>query len=263
MTQSPLQKALVSSVCISGALFAVATAPLMLYRSQLIEVQVQNRSVLATEVNALAGPYLGLAGAFSAALGLSALGVTGWRLAASQSENEKAKSTELKRNLLVCQAELERVKFSDARLKAQGLDTFLEPQSVPATAPVPASTYHITSTASPEPVLVGHGSSRNPQNGLASSGSAALLTVSDSQNGKASAGYAALANGLVAQSIVDRATSLVNDKAPQTQAREASNSSEGSPKNKLDALLNQLQDLATQVEDMRAGGSVQQMNPPA
>jgi hypothetical protein len=105
-----------------------------------VEVNVRNQPVFENELNALAGPYLGVAGTVSVALGIGVLGISGWRAAGSQSEVEKAKSSELERNLLACKAELERIKFSDARLQNEKLGDFLQPEHPPVPQPRQAIT---------------------------------------------------------------------------------------------------------------------------
>jgi hypothetical protein len=156
MALSPLQKSFLASAGISSILFGIATAPIAFFGSHPIEVQVRNQPVLDTEISDLAGPYLGIAGAVSAALGLSILGVGGWRSAANQSETERTKRFDLEQSLLTREAELERIKFSDARLKAENFDKFMQPEGDSAlqhqsTLPefVPASTpYGVPQSAS-------------------------------------------------------------------------------------------------------------------
>lgn len=144
MTLSSVQKALILSTCVSGGMFAAAAVPFAMVSSQPVEVQLQNESVFASDLSALSGPYLGAAGVFSVALGAGILGVSGWSLSASKSEQEKAKASELERNLSACKTALERMQFSDTRLKSQNLGTFLEPQT--SSHPQP------TTKASPTPV---------------------------------------------------------------------------------------------------------------
>lgn len=152
MPLSPLQKALLSSLCISGAVFTVSTAPLAMYRSQSLQVQVQNESVFAAELDALAGPYIGIASAISLLIGAGVLGISGWRTAAKESEVEQARAAELERNLLASKAELERVKFSEARLKAQGLEGFLETDAAVMPPSSLASTHTSATSVLPEPL---------------------------------------------------------------------------------------------------------------
>lgn len=146
MSLSPLQKSLLTSASIGSVLFGILTIPLAAYRSLPVEVNIRNQPVFENELNALAGPYLGVAGTVSVALGIGILGISGWQAAGTQSEVEKAKRSELERNLIACKAELERIKFSDARLQNEKLGDFLQPEHPPVTqqhqASTPQPVYH-------------------------------------------------------------------------------------------------------------------------
>jgi hypothetical protein len=128
MSLSPLQKSLLASASVGSVIFGVSTIPLAANSSLPVEVKVRNQPVFEDEMNALAGPYLGVAGTVSIAVGIGILGMSGWRSAASHSESEKVKRSELEKNLLACKAELERIKFSDARLQNEKLGDFLQPE---------------------------------------------------------------------------------------------------------------------------------------
>ncbi|NJL86722.1 MAG: hypothetical protein HC886_13300 [Leptolyngbyaceae cyanobacterium SM1_1_3] len=221
MTLSPLQKTFISSVFISSALFTIATVPLAVFRSQPVEVRLQNQSVFSSELNTITGPYLGITGAFSAALGMGIFGIGGWRFAASKSEAEKAKASELERSLTTYQAELERIKFSEARLKAQNLEGFLEPHnpSVAQMAVTPAA--RISSPIHSEPEMVQHRQVSVVQGDLLVNDTKTLMIVPELENGKA----------------------------------QISHGQSTAPENQIDLVLHQLRDLAAQVEDLRSGNS--------
>lgn len=129
MSSSSVQNSLVPAICITGAAFTVTTIPLALFRSEVVEVQLQNQPIFASEVRDLAGPYLGFSGLVSAAMGATVLGFSGWRQSARQSDSIRHQLSDLQRNLQVKQAELEEIKFSSARLRNQNLDIFLESSS--------------------------------------------------------------------------------------------------------------------------------------
>lgn len=268
MTLSPLQKSFVSSLCVGSTVFTAAAVPLAVFGSQSVEVQMQNQPVFASEMRALAGPYLGLAGTFSAAVGAGIMGMSGWRLAARRSEADKAKSSELERSLLAYQAELERIKFSDARLKAQALEAFLEQDQVPnsseASAPMPAAA---PAVAEPTPSLAavpatqhktlstnsGHTAGQTPSYGVLDrvmrEASAAQYLVSQPTAVAPGADAALTSTPLTAvSSHSDRPRPVM----PMPQRPEAPS------ENKVDVLLHQLRDVAAQLEDLqRAGNSTQ------
>ncbi|MBE7383499.1 MAG: hypothetical protein F6J95_019040 [Leptolyngbya sp. SIO1E4] len=257
MTLSPLQKALVSSVCVSGALFTATTVPLAMFRSQPVEVQVQNQPVFESELNALAGPYLGVAGTFSVALGASILGMTGWRLAASKSEAEQAKSSELKRDLLAYQAELERIKFSDARLKAQDLEAFLEPHQSAGIQPA-AMPIHQQAAAP----VVQHNSS-TVRNTVLAAEKKPLTAVPTPQGSEPQTLHNANDLKTIKQSVLELvmhqlqepAATMANQAAADKPSAHVPSRLEKASENQLESVLHQLHTLAEQVEDLRASGS--------
>ncbi|MGP1375225.1 MAG: hypothetical protein ACTS3T_20520 [Almyronema sp.] len=286
MTVSPLQKALISSVCISSALFTVATAPLALFRSQPIEVQMQNKSVFASEISALAGPYLGIAGVFSVALGTSILGISGWRSAASKSEAEKAKSSELERNLSAYQAELERIKFSDVRLKAQNLEGFLEPQTAITAHSASAPAAEAAAAKSAAPAFWNQAQTFAFQHGFSASEKKPLSAIPAAPKSEAKAQPSPTAEEefeLVMQRLQELAMQVMTKQAPSAAESEATVATAPEPlpavafthghlgkqsihasrhlepvaDNQFDLVLYQLHNLAAQVEDLRAGGSSQ------
>lgn len=130
MPTSSIQRALIPAACVAGTVFAASTAPLAMFKSEVIEVELQNRPLFAAEIRDLAGPYLGVVGIVSVSVGASIMGFSGWRQAARKTEAAESKLSGLQRDLLAQQTALEEIKFSDARLRAQHLDIFLESPSV-------------------------------------------------------------------------------------------------------------------------------------
>ena len=127
MVQSPFARSLVISACVSGVVFSIATAPFALFKSNIIGVEVQNRDVYSAELKYLAGPYLALSGGMSAAVGLGIFGLMGLRQSTRKIAEAESAQQEIVRSLAVNQAELERIKFSEARLRSQNLNAFLQP----------------------------------------------------------------------------------------------------------------------------------------
>ena len=125
MTSSSLQSSLLPAVGVAGTIFAAATLPFVLYSSQVVELELQNQPVLSTELKYLSGPYLGITGAVSATVGLSILGLTGWRQAVRKTEAAEEKISSLQQDLIRHRSELEQIKFSKSRLQAKNLDAFL------------------------------------------------------------------------------------------------------------------------------------------
>ena len=131
MSQSPFARAFITSACVAGAVFTASTLPLALTKSKVVDIELQNQTLFSSEVQDLATPYLSLSGAFSIALGFGVFGILGWQNSARKLSRIQGESTELARELAIHQAELERIKFSESRLKTQSLATFLIPDTAP------------------------------------------------------------------------------------------------------------------------------------
>jgi hypothetical protein len=171
MALSPLQKSLLTSICASSVLFGISAAPLAIFRTQPIEVQIKNKTVLESEVSNLAGPYLAISGAICAALSFGVLGVSGWRSAASKSEVAQGKNSALENSLLACKAELERIKFSESRLKAENLGEFIRPDMPAPVHQKETALQRLSEVPEPQPVVVSQNqfassNGRSAKNGL-------------------------------------------------------------------------------------------------
>lgn len=235
MALSPLQKSLLASTCVSSVLFAVSTAPLAFFNSLPIEVQVRNQSFFSGEVNDLAGPYLGITGAISVALGAGILGISGWRSASNRIESEKGKNTELERNLLSCKAELERIKFSEARLKTEHLEEFLEAKPFPQRQAAPA--YHVSAVTTPAPYELAH--------------SRTGISHQPSQQSNGHQPYKILAS-------TERTVSSQPVELDRNGSRASlSPNREKAADNQLEVVLDQIRDLMERVESLQAENSDQ------
>lgn len=266
MSLSPMQKSILLSTSVSSVLFGVSTVPLALYSSSPLEVQFRNQPVFDNEMKALAGPYLGLAGTVSVALGVGFLGMSGWRSAATQSETEKSKRSDLEKHLLACKAELERIKFSDARLQTEKLGDFLQPERVPApqrqSAPARAvspSSYQVISSPTPNR---SHGIAGNHSLAAANPPRHPAATTFQPQGaGMHTAGTVTepqptkpqlyTANAQVAQHL--GASPITKAATPKPPAQQADMGSE----REIQVMLKQLSDLMARVESLQDGGANQ------
>ncbi len=125
MSQSPFARSLFVAACVSGAIFSATAAPLAMFKSNTVGIELQNKSIYSSELKYLAGPYLALAGGVSAAIGLGAFGLMGWRQSSRKLVGVESARQVMARDLAVHQAELERIKFSEARLRNANLNSFL------------------------------------------------------------------------------------------------------------------------------------------
>lgn len=238
MTTLPIQRALIPAVCIAGSVFAASTAPLAMYRSEVVEVELQNQSLFTAEVRDLAAPYLGTVGIVSAAIGASIMGFSGWRQSARKSEAAESKLSSLQREMLAQQVELEKVKFSDSRLRSQQLDAFLAPAPEEAHRPPIAAMPTRMAQTSAAPMA------KAP---AAPKPAAAVPYVSYPQQTAAAAELNPVKDK--AMMALSAAQSYASYSRPNDGVGE---DTAGAPKGtQLEQLLNQLKELTNQVEELR------------
>ncbi|NMF84919.1 hypothetical protein [Nodosilinea sp. P-1105] len=127
MSHSPFACSLFTSACVAGAIFSASAIPFALFKSNTINIELQNRSVYSSEIQHLAAPYLAVSSGFSVAVGMGIFGLLGWRHSARKLATVESNNAELTRSLTIHQAELERIKFSEARLGLHDLKPFLQP----------------------------------------------------------------------------------------------------------------------------------------
>lgn len=252
MTSSSIQRSFIPAACIAGALFAASTVPLAVFRSEVVAIELQNRPLFSAELRDLAGPYLGITGAVSASIGISIMGFAGWRQAARKSSTTESQLSGLQGNLQTKQLELEELKFSEARLRSQNLDAFLEPalsevQPGPSRAPLAAvaSTQTAIGTGAPSP-------------------RSQVVSINPPQPGSG-VSYQVLAERLplAGTENVVKGKAMMSLSAAQSYASYSrSNGTVGSQltgKNpagtQLDQLLAQLKEISHQVEELRTGTS--------
>jgi hypothetical protein len=141
MSQSSFAHSLLASTCVTGIIFSATALPFAALKSNVVNVEIQNQPIFSSELQYLAAPYLAVAGGMSVAVGVGVFGVLGWRHSARKLSTIESNKAELTKTLAVHQAELERIKFSDARLRNQNLNAFLQPETPwqKASGPIPPS----------------------------------------------------------------------------------------------------------------------------
>jgi hypothetical protein len=106
-------------------------------------------------MNELAVPYLGFISAVSLGAGLTSFAIGGWLRSSRKSAQVEEEVSELKQNLHSKEAQLEELKFSDARLEAASLGFFLQDETAigsPEPVSAPAKTLNTPAIAVAQPV---------------------------------------------------------------------------------------------------------------
>jgi hypothetical protein len=126
MTASLLKKFLLPPALLSASIFCSLTLPLAFLGSKPIEIQLQKEPIFAGQIKDIATPYLGLATAISLGACVTSIAVTGWRQSVHQKNQIKQQLDDLQLLLKANEAQLDELKLDELRLKATGLDCFLE-----------------------------------------------------------------------------------------------------------------------------------------
>lgn len=129
-----LNRLLCASSLLAGAVFAIATVPIANFQAQAFEVQPQNKSLLSTNVQDFAVPYLVGVGFVSLGTGFTVLTLGGWRQTSRQLSESQSMIDQLKQENTEKNAALEKLKFSEKNLRKLGLDMFLDEKEVLASS---------------------------------------------------------------------------------------------------------------------------------
>ena len=119
-------KSLLSSCALTGVVFAASLAPLALFGQKPVTVQVGQRPVFSGQLRDLSTPYLGLAVSTSLGAGLVALAFAGWRQSSRQVSRVERQLAELDQQVQEKSALFDDLAFSEAKLKALWLESFLQ-----------------------------------------------------------------------------------------------------------------------------------------
>ena len=119
-------KLLVPATLAAGTVFSVFTAPLAIYGSQKLEIQLREERIFEGELREIATPYLAFAGLLSLGTGIALCAVAGWRHSAQQFEEAEKLLTEAERKLKQKEAQLQETLLSETYLMDSGLRFFLD-----------------------------------------------------------------------------------------------------------------------------------------
>jgi hypothetical protein len=119
-------KSLFSASLLAGVVFSIAVTPLALLGAKPLTIQFGQRPVFAGQLRDLSMPYLSVVTTASLGLGVASLALAGWRQSSQQISQYAKKMSELDQQLQEKKALIEDLAFSEAKLKALGLETFLD-----------------------------------------------------------------------------------------------------------------------------------------
>ncbi|MEB3210667.1 MAG: hypothetical protein VKL39_04910 [Leptolyngbyaceae bacterium] len=281
---------LLSSSVLSGAVFSAATIPMLAMGDQPIEINLGGEPFFIGTVDDLAAPYLGLVTAASLGMGVTTLSVLGWSQSSSKATRSEDKIMQLRKDLRDRESAIEQLRFSDARLEAAGLGSFIDddnvhsefeqPQHFPSAEPAPAP----QPVAQAQPYAATYQVVRSVGNGDRPVGQArqnaqpttqahqrqvqrirvpAQATAAPSHNGSQRMAQAAVKPPLPPQPKFQQAPSSAvashtrsNGSPARPQGHAVPATTGESHPDQLNDLLAQMQNLMSQVEQMQQGTAV-------
>lgn len=146
---------LLASSLFAATVFSAATFPLAAMGSQPLTIQLEEQPVFAGQIKELAGPYVGLATIISLGAGAASMAMMSWGQSSRKLGRTEDEVSALRQELQNKESQIERLKFSDSKLSAAGLESFLDPEAVAPSAALPVSTTefvaeHPTTLSTPE-----------------------------------------------------------------------------------------------------------------
>lgn len=117
---------LLSSSMLSGAVFCACTLPMAALDSKPVTIQIDDDPLFVGQLKELAAPYLGLATVASLGMGVMSFSVMGWSQSSGKLSRSKDEIEKLQKELRDRESLVEQLKFSDARLEASGLNSFIK-----------------------------------------------------------------------------------------------------------------------------------------
>lgn len=121
-----MKSSVLASAVLSCAVFSCLTAPLAVFGSNLIDIELQRENVFVGRLKDVAMPYLGLAGLVSFGAGAVSFSISEWRRAALKSNQVETQLIELKNELKEKSTQIDDLRLSDTYLSANGFQAFLQ-----------------------------------------------------------------------------------------------------------------------------------------
>jgi hypothetical protein len=126
MSNSTLNKFILTPVLLSATVLAILTLPLVLFSKEPITIQLQEEPVFQGQLREISTPYLCLASVLSLGAGVASVAFSGWRQSSRKSSQVEAQLSNLAQNIQEKEAQIEALKRSELQLADSRLETFLD-----------------------------------------------------------------------------------------------------------------------------------------
>lgn len=135
MSNSTLNKFVLTPVLLSATVLAILTLPLLILSKKPITIQLQEEPVFQGQLRDISTPYLCLASVLSLGAGIASIAFSGWQISSRKSSQIEGQLSNLTRNIQEKEAQIKALQHSELQLADSPLKTFLDEAVVkPVTA---------------------------------------------------------------------------------------------------------------------------------
>lgn len=126
MSNSTLNKLVLTPVLLSLTVLAILTLPLLLLSKKQITIQLQNEPVFQGQLRDISTPYLCLASVLSLGAGVASAAFSGWRISSRKSSHTEAQLSNLTRRIQEKEAQIKALQGAELQLADSPLKSFLD-----------------------------------------------------------------------------------------------------------------------------------------
>jgi hypothetical protein len=130
MSNSTLNKLVLTPVLLSATVLAILTLPLLLLSKKPITVQLQSEPVFQGQLRDISTPYLCFASVLSLGAGVASAAVSGWRISSRKSSHAEAKLSNLRRSIQEKEAQINALQGAELQLADSPLKSFLDDTAI-------------------------------------------------------------------------------------------------------------------------------------
>ncbi|MGB5961231.1 MAG: hypothetical protein WBG73_11275 [Coleofasciculaceae cyanobacterium] len=126
MSNSTLNKFVLTPVLLSATVLAILTLPLVFLNKKPITIQLQEEPVFQGQLRDISTPYLCLASVLSLGVGVASAAFLGWQNSSRKSSQIEAQLSTLARKIQEKEAQIQALQSSELQLADTQLSTFLD-----------------------------------------------------------------------------------------------------------------------------------------
>jgi hypothetical protein len=126
MSNSTLNKFVLTPVLLSATVLAILTLPLILISNKPITIQLQKEPVFQGQLRDISTPYLCFASVLSLSAGVVSAAFSGWQTSSHKSSQVEARLSNLRQNIQEKEAQIQALQRSESLLADSQLKTFLD-----------------------------------------------------------------------------------------------------------------------------------------